>query len=122
MEAIIANAVQPERQEPAPVIEAAAVAPGPSIPSNADVARAATQARPRKAKKPTTSVTVVTKAPEASAGSIAQPVQHHGDHRSRPAPRPQVDHHRRRDHRAQHPASRTRSPHDAHHHREDRSR
>jgi hypothetical protein len=43
MEAIIANAVQPERQEPTPVIEAAAVAPGPSIPSNADVARAATQ-------------------------------------------------------------------------------
>jgi len=43
MDAIIANAVQPERQEAAPVIETAAVAPGPSIPSNADVARAATQ-------------------------------------------------------------------------------
>lgn len=43
MATIIANAVQPERQDPAPVVEAAAVAPGPSIPSNADVARAATQ-------------------------------------------------------------------------------
>jgi hypothetical protein len=35
--------VRPARQEPAAVIEAAAIAPGPSIPSNADVARAATQ-------------------------------------------------------------------------------
>jgi hypothetical protein len=44
METLIANAVRPALQEePATVIEAAAVAPGPSIPSNADVARAATQ-------------------------------------------------------------------------------
>jgi hypothetical protein len=43
METLVANAVRPARQEPAAVIEAAAVAPGPSIPSNADVARAATQ-------------------------------------------------------------------------------
>jgi hypothetical protein len=44
MQTIISNAVRPALQEePAPVVEAAAVAPGPSIPSNADVARAATQ-------------------------------------------------------------------------------
>jgi L-fucose isomerase-like protein len=43
METLIANAVRPEPQAPAAVIEAAAIAPGPSIPSNADVARAATQ-------------------------------------------------------------------------------
>jgi hypothetical protein len=44
METLVANAVRPAQdRQPAAVIEAAAMAPGPSIPSNADVARAATQ-------------------------------------------------------------------------------
>lgn len=43
MDAIVASAVRSEPEEPATVVEAAAVAPGPSIPTSADVARAATQ-------------------------------------------------------------------------------
>jgi hypothetical protein len=43
MDAIVASAVRSEPEPPAAAVEAAAVAPGPSIPTSADVARAATQ-------------------------------------------------------------------------------
>jgi hypothetical protein len=62
---------RPDRAEEPAEISAAAVARSlvpAARPGNAQ--SSTTTASPRKAKKPTTSVTVVTKAPEASAGSI----------------------------------------------------
>jgi hypothetical protein len=43
MDALVASAVRSEPEPPAAAVEAAAIAPGPSIPTSADVARAATQ-------------------------------------------------------------------------------
>jgi hypothetical protein len=43
METIVANATPRAPEPPATAVEPASIAPAPSIPSNADVARAATQ-------------------------------------------------------------------------------